>query len=88
MGTLTWHPEIRDYTFNIAGRLFMGSDDSSQKKLVSLFEKWVKGLFSIPISLPWTRFGKSLRCRQKLLQHIEEIVLQRQQQQNFGGLIS
>ena len=84
MVTLTWHPEIRDYTFNIAGRLFMGSDDSSQKKLASLFEEWVKGLFSIPISLPWTRFGKSLRCRQKLLQHIEEIVLQRQQQQNGG----
>ena len=47
MVTLTWHPEIRDYTFNIAGRLFMGSDDSSQKKLASLFEELVKGLFSI-----------------------------------------
>ena len=84
MGTLTWYPEIRNYTFDIASLLFMGSDDSSQTKLVSLFEEWVKGLFSIPLSLPWTRFGKSLRCRQKLLQHIEEIILQRQQQQNLG----
>ncbi|WP_287323407.1 cytochrome P450 [Okeania sp. SIO1H4] len=64
--------------------LFMGSDGGSQTKLASLFEEWVKGLFSIPLSLPWTRFGKSLRCRQKLLQYIEEIVLQRQQQQNLG----
>lgn len=84
MGTLTWYPEIRDYTFDIASRLFMGSDGGSQTKLASLFEEWVKGLFSIPVSLPWTKFGKSLRCRQKLLQHIEEIVLQRQQQQNLG----
>ena len=84
MGTLTWYPEIRNYTFDIASLLFMGSDDSSQTKLISLFEEWVKGLFSIPLSLPWTRFGKSLRCRQKLLQHIEEIILQRQQQQNLG----
>jgi len=84
MGTLTWYPEIRDYTFDIASCLFMGSDGGSQTKLASLFEEWVKGLFSIPISLPWTRFGKSLRCRQKLLLHIEKIILQRQQEENFG----
>ncbi len=84
MGTLTWYPEIRDYTFDIASRLFMGSDGGSQTKLASLFEGLVKGLFSIPLSLPWTRFGKALRCRQKLLQYIEEIVLRRQQEANFG----
>ncbi len=30
-------------------------------------------------SLPWTKFGKALRCRQALLQCIEDIVTRRQQ---------
>ncbi|MHC5823443.1 MAG: cytochrome P450 [Nostoc sp.] len=45
-----------------------------------LFEEWCAGLFTLPIRLPWTKFGKALKCREKLLTKIEEIILQRQQQ--------
>ncbi len=62
----------------------MGSDAGSETKLAILFEEWVKGLFTIPLSLPWTKFGKALRCREELLKHIEEIVLRRQQQKDLG----
>ncbi|MGB3509768.1 MAG: cytochrome P450 [Microcoleaceae cyanobacterium] len=62
----------------------MSNDGGSETKLAILFEKLVKGLFTIPVSLPWTKFGKALHGRQELLKHIEEIVLRRQQQENLG----
>ncbi|WP_322745551.1 cytochrome P450 [Plectonema radiosum] len=40
----------------------------------------MRGLFTIPLNLPWTNFGKALRSRKLLVKQIEEIVLQRQQQ--------
>ncbi len=41
-------------------------------------------IFTIPISLPWTKFGKALRCRQALLKYIEDIVTRRQQADSPG----
>ena len=80
MGTLTWYPEIRKYTFDVACKLFVGIDAASNSNFIELFEEWVGGLFSIPLRLPWTNFSKALRSRKLLLKQIEEIVLQRQQQ--------
>lgn len=80
MGTLTWYPEIRKYTFDVACKLLVGTDTASNSNFVELFEEWVGGLFTIPLDLPWTNFGKALRSRKLLLKQIEEIVLQRQQQ--------
>ncbi len=80
MGTLTWYPEIRKYTFDVACKLFVGTDAANNSNFVKLFEQWVGGLFSIPLSLPWISFGKALRSRKLLLKQIEEIILQRQQQ--------
>ena len=84
LGQLTWYPELRNYTFDIAGSLLLSSDGGSQTPLGELFEDWCAGLFTIPIPLPWTKFGKALRCRRELLKHIEKIVLQRQQADNPG----
>lgn len=80
MGNLTWYPELRKYTFDVACKLLIGTDTTSDRQLVELFEEWCEGLFSLPISLPWTKFGKALRCRQQLLAKIEELIQQRQQQ--------
>ena len=84
MGTLTWYPEIRHYTFDIASNLFLSDDGGSQSSLIELFEEWVSGLFSIPLALPWTKFGKALKARKKLLQHLEQIVIARQQADTPG----
>ncbi|MEL6460809.1 MAG: cytochrome P450 [Cyanobacteria bacterium J06621_15] len=80
MDTLTWYPEIRKYTFDVACKLLVGTDSGSDSELLQLFEEWIAGLFTLPIRLPWTRFSKALRCRKLLLEKIEKIVLQRQQQ--------
>ena len=79
MDALTWYPEIRRYTFDVACKLFVGTEAASDSNLVELFEEWVGGLFTIPLNFPWTNFGKAMRCRKLLLKQIEEIVLQRQQ---------
>ena len=83
LGTLTWYPELRNYTFDIACKFLIGLDFASETQLGHLFETWSKGLFSIPLSLPWTKFNHALRSRQQLLNHLEVIIHQRQQQ-NLG----
>ncbi|AHJ31571.1 cytochrome P450 [Nodularia spumigena CS-584] len=80
MGTFKWYPELRNYTFDVACKLLIGTDAASDSHFGELFEEWCAGLFTIPINLPWTKFGRALRCRQQLLVKIEEIILQRQQQ--------
>jgi cytochrome P450 len=79
---LTWYPELRQYTFDIAGKLLVGIDATDDPLFIELFELWNAGLFTIPIRLPWTRFGKALKSREKLLAKIERIILQRHQEPN------
>jgi len=80
-GTLTWYPELRNFTFDVACTLLISTDVGSQTPLSQLFKEWCDGLFSVAIPLPWTKFGKALQAREELLMHIEEIVKLRQQQQ-------
>lgn len=84
-GTLTWYPELRNYTFDIACKLLIGLDFGSETSLGKQFEAWSGGLFSIPINLPWTRFGRALRSRHQLLQDVETIIRDRQQSSDFGN---
>ncbi|MGF1589547.1 MAG: cytochrome P450 [Pleurocapsa sp.] len=80
----TWYPELRNYTFDIASNLFVSTDGGSQSSVGHYFEDWCAGLFTIPISLPWTKFGKALKARRKLLENLEQIILKRQQRDNPG----
>jgi cytochrome P450 len=76
---LRWYPQLRNYTFDVAGKLFVGLDNAAETSLGHLFEAWVQGLFSIPLRLRWTRFGKALRAREQLLAELETYIRQRQQ---------
>jgi len=82
--TLTWYPELRNYTFDIAASLFVGTEAASETPLRELFEIWCGGLFTIPFPFPWTKFGKAKKAREELLKHIEKIVIQRQKTENLG----
>jgi retinoid hydroxylase len=77
-GTITWYPELRDYTLDIACKLLVGLDQGSQSTLGQEYEIWVAGLFTFPLNLPWTAFGKALQSREKLLTEIEKLILIRQ----------
>jgi retinoid hydroxylase len=84
MRELTWYPELRNYTFDIASNLFVSTEDGSQTPVGHYFEDWCAGLFTIPFNLPWTKFGKALKARTKLLGSLEQIICQRQQAKNPG----
>ena len=85
MKALTWYPELRNYTFDIASNLFLSTDGGAESKVGRLFEQFSGGLFSIPIALPWTKFGKALKAREQLLEHLEQIVVKRQQADDSGS---
>ena len=75
---LTWYPQLRNYTLDVACKLLIGLDHGSETQLGELFEAWSTGLFSLPINLPWTVFGKAWRSREKLLDEIELLIRDRQ----------
>ena len=80
----TWYLQLRNYTFDIACKLLVGLDSGSQAQLGHLFETWGEGLFTIPLSLPWTKFGRARHCRKLLLAQLETIIRQRQQGSDSG----
>ncbi|MEG5017331.1 MULTISPECIES: cytochrome P450 [unclassified Microcoleus] len=79
METLTWYPELRNYTFDVAGKLLVGIDNGSETTLGHYFETFSDGLFSIPLDVPWTKFGKAKNGRKLLLAELEKIIRDRQQ---------
>ncbi|MBZ8180725.1 cytochrome P450 [Oscillatoria salina] len=83
--TLTWYPELRNYTLDIACKLLVGIDRGSQTKLARLFETWCQGIFTVALPLPWTKFGRAKQARKLLLAEIETIIRQRQQQSDRGN---
>ncbi|MFB6276563.1 MAG: cytochrome P450 [Halothece sp.] len=82
---LTWYPQLRNYTFDIASQLFVGLENGSQTELSYLFETWVKGLFTIPLSVPGTKFSRALDSRNKLLKQLEKIIQERQGKNDPGN---
>jgi retinoid hydroxylase len=80
-GTLTWYPELRNYTLDVACQLIVNLSLGSQTRFGEWFESWTQGLFSVP--LPGTKFSRALRSRKLLLGEIERMVRQRQQQEEI-----
>jgi retinoid hydroxylase len=76
MHELTWYPELRNYTLDVACKLLVGLDNGSETRIGELFETWCAGLFTLPINLPWTAFGKASRNREGLLAEIERLILE------------
>jgi retinoid hydroxylase len=85
MATMTWYPELRNYTFDVAAKLLVGIDAGSETAMGHYFETWCNGLFSIPLDLPWTKFGKVKKCRRLLLSELEKIICDRQQDIGAGN---
>lgn len=82
---LTWYPELRRYTFDVACKLLIGLDNASLTDLGNWFETWGKGLFSLlSLRIPLSKFDKAYRCRTKILDALEEIIIERQLQEDLG----
>lgn len=83
-GTITWYPELRNYTLDIACQLLVGIASGSHTQFGKCFETFAHGLFSVPLPLPGTPFNRALRSRKSLLSEIDRIVRERQQQEDAG----
>jgi len=80
-GEFTWFNEFKQFTFEIASQLLIGANAGDDvERLSKLFTTLTSGLFAIvPFDLPFTTLGKALKARDHLLQHITQVVKQRQQ---------
>ena len=83
--TFAWYPELQNYTFDIACKLLIGLDFASSTELRYLFEVLGDGFFSFSPAFPWTKLGRALHSRQKLLTYIEKIIHQRRQSNELGS---
>ncbi|WP_138506703.1 cytochrome P450 [Nostoc sp. PA-18-2419] len=77
----TWFQEFKQLTFDIASQLLLGTRPGVEgMRLSQLFTTLANGLFAInPLPLPFTKFGKALAARNQILEHVTEVVRQRQQ---------
>ncbi|MFK0735076.1 MAG: cytochrome P450 [Gloeotrichia echinulata GP01] len=77
----TWLQEFKQLTFDIASQLLLGTSPGSESlRLSKLFTTLTNGLFSIkPLPLAFTRFGKAIAARNQILDHLTQVVRQRQQ---------
>jgi retinoid hydroxylase len=82
--TFTWYPELRQYTLDVACKLLVGLDNGAHTPLGELFEIWADGLFTIPINVPWTKFGRAKHARKGILNEIETIIKTRLNALNPG----
>lgn len=80
LGQLTLYPQLREYAFDVACKLLVGTDITHDHDFLKLFEAWCQGLDALPIRLPWTTFSKALKSRELLLAKIDKIIIERQKQ--------
>jgi retinoid hydroxylase len=86
-GELTWFPELKNLTFEIASVLLIGSAPGAETiELSRLFTELTNGLFTLPLNWSYTTYGRAIAARDKLLAHIETVVLERQQQPTQDAL--
>jgi retinoid hydroxylase len=86
-GELTWFPELKNLTFEIASVLLICSAPGAETtELSRLFTELTNGLFTLPLNWSYTTYGRAIAARNRLLAHIETVVLERQQQPTQDAL--
>ncbi|QHG18415.1 cytochrome P450 [Nostoc sp. ATCC 53789] len=77
----TWFQEFKQLTFDIASQLLLGTRAGPEcVRLSQLFTTLTNGLFAInPLPLPFTTFGKAIAARNQILEHLTQVVRERQQ---------
>jgi cytochrome P450 len=76
LGSFPWVPAINSLGFSIAGALFVGADPAQDDPAIEdAFGKVAAGLLSIPIPLPFTRYGRALKARDFILGVVDKALL-------------
>ncbi|GBG65432.1 hypothetical protein CBR_g50792 [Chara braunii] len=78
MSAVAAFEEIKRYAFTLACDVFVSVRPGPRlDRLSGLFERWLVGLFSLPLALPVTAFGRSLKAREELLKELQQILSER-----------
>ncbi|PIG95459.1 cytochrome P450 [Gloeocapsopsis sp. IPPAS B-1203] len=80
-GEFVWYEEFKQLTFDIASQLLLGTNTGAEvTRLSQLFTTLTDGLFAVnPLRLPGTKLGKAIAARNQILQHLAQVVKERQQ---------
>lgn len=72
------YPTLKLYTFELACRLFMSiTDPQLVTRLAHHFEVFLKGLISLPLDFPGTRFHRARRATDSIRKELRALVRQR-----------
>jgi cytochrome P450 len=83
---------LRRFAFAVIAGPVLGLDAGERDALFLDFETWTRGLFSIPVALPGSRFARALQARRRLLDRIGAVLRRSQEAvqagrgQGAGGL--
>lgn len=73
-----WFDEFHRLSFEVSARLFLGSRLGPERDyLDQLVRDWITGLLAVPVPLPWTRYGRALRSRRRLLAYVGRAIEER-----------
>lgn len=76
LGDFAWFLEFKQLTFEIASTILIGTKPGDNIQALSQdFAALTQGLFAFPIKLPVTTYGRALAARDRLLAHIEKVVI-------------
>jgi cytochrome P450 len=75
MGSFAWVPELEAMSFAIADTLFAGADpDVDNPTIAADFARCVDGMLAVPIRLPFTRLGRALAARDKMMAYVNAAI--------------
>lgn len=79
-------PLMKTLTFNIICSLLFGIERGvGRDKYVEYFEQMIKGMWSIPVNLPFTRFNRSLKASAKTHQMLKELLREKRLELQKGA---
>lgn len=85
--TFQWVPQYKQFTFEIASTLLMGSAPGAETAFLSeQFHRLTNGFLTVPLNWAWTPYGRALRARRELLRFIDAAVEKRRQQPTQDAL--
>lgn len=87
LGVFTWVPELTSMGMCAAGCLFLGADPAhDDARFEQAFATALDGLLSVPVKLPFTRFGKALKARDFLRRKVEDAIHEHKKHETSDAL--
>jgi cytochrome P450 len=79
------YSEFNNFCLDLLLKLLVGIESSSTSDIGNDLKYMAKGLFTIPLPLPQTKFTYALEGKKKIFSKLDEIISNRQQSNNFGS---